>query len=101
MDDLCESIAEEIRRQFGRGRTQAALAAELSVHPRMIGHIIWGERRIGMKTLSAIADTNPPWLHHILPPPLAALIARGIGRNGAGRKRPGQWNVGWTQSRST
>lgn len=101
MDDLCESIATEIRRQIGRGRTQAALAAELDVHPRTIGHILWGERQIGLQTLSAIAKTNPPWLHHVMPPALAALLARGIGRNGAGGKRPRRRKAGRTRPGSS
>ena len=66
MNEIRELIAEEIRHQFHSGRKQTDLARELDVHRRMVGHIVWGERRIGFETYAKILRARPPWLRHIL-----------------------------------
>jgi hypothetical protein len=96
LNDLFESIAQEIRHEYQRGRRQVELAAELNVHPRTIGHIIWGERRIGTKTLSAILEANPPWLHHILPQTWVELAGWVTGSNGPGGERSVPLGMGRT-----
>ena len=75
MSNVRQSIAEEIRRQFERGRSQAEIARELKVHRRTLCHIIWGERKIGFGTFCAIAEANPVWLRHIFAQPDAGRMA--------------------------
>jgi hypothetical protein len=70
-----EAIAEAIRQEYRNGRKHAEIARELNVSARTIGAIVWGERRVGAKTLDSIVAVNPPWLR-------ATLVAA-LGKPGA------------------
>jgi transcriptional regulator with XRE-family HTH domain len=79
LDDLIDAIAQAIRDQVAKGRSQGQLAVELGVARRMIGHIVSGERRIGGKTLLLILAADPPWLQSTLaevPAPLRGSNGR-------------------------
>ena len=100
MSEIRELIAEEIRQQFHAGRRQADLARELDVHPRMIGHVIWGERNIGFKTYRRILRARPPWLQHILRRPEAGEMGAMLDDDGSGGERPEESDEGETRNGS-
>lgn len=85
MDDLIDAIAQAIREQVARGRSQGQLAVELAVSRRMIGHIVSGQRRIGGKTLLLILAADPLWLQEVLSV-LPKPLRRSNGRNADNRR---------------
>jgi hypothetical protein len=97
LSEIRELIAEEIRKQFESGRKHADLARELDVHPRMIGHIVWGERRIGFNTYAKILYSRPPWLRHILTDRVVWEMAAMSYDDSSGGERPGEPGEGETR----
>jgi hypothetical protein len=82
LDEILDAIVQAIRQRVDGGHTHGQVAVELRLCRRTVSRIVSGERQIGLSTLSAIMEADPPWLQEVL----ARARASRWGSNGMGRK---------------
>jgi hypothetical protein len=82
LDEFLDAIVQAIRDRVNGGRTHGQVAVELNLRRREVSRIVRGERQLGLRSLSAIIEANPPWLQEVLAGAPASLG----GSNGKGRK---------------